>query len=70
VIGRDRVLEVFCTAPMEVLGRAIKAARIAWRRGQIAQCPRDGGLREQSIAHLVLATVQSAWKDAFSRIVD
>ena len=47
VIGRDRVLEVYCTAPMEVLRAARPERRVpAGRRGQDrADAGRDGGVR-------------------------
>ncbi|QDU23808.1 sulfate adenylyltransferase subunit CysN [Urbifossiella limnaea] len=71
LIGRDRVLEVYCTAPMDVLRArdASGAYRLA-DEGKIAQMPGvTAAFEEPAAPDLVLATDQIGVEDSVGRIV-
>jgi len=72
VIGRDRVLEVYCTAPMEVLRARDRsgAYRLA-DEGKIAQMPGvTAAFEEPKSPDLVLQTDQVSVDEAVDRIVE
>jgi bifunctional enzyme CysN/CysC len=72
VIGRDRVLEVYCTAPMEVLRARDRsgAYRLA-DEGKIAQMPGvTAAFEEPKSSDLVLQTDQINVDEGVSRIVE
>ncbi|MFO0798425.1 MAG: sulfate adenylyltransferase subunit CysN [Gemmataceae bacterium] len=71
LIGRDRVLEVYCTAPMDVLRArdASGAYRLA-DEGKIAQMPGvTAAFEEPAAPDLVLATDQVSVEESVARIV-
>src|SRR4029078_5209106 len=72
VIGRDRVLEVFCTAPMEVLrARDQSGAYRLADEGKIAQMPGGAGaFAEPGAPDLVLPTDQLSVDESVGRIVE
>jgi bifunctional enzyme CysN/CysC len=72
VIGPDRVLEVYCTAPVEVLRARDKsgAYRLA-DEGKIAQMPGvTAAFEEPKAADLVLQTDQTSVDESVRRIVE
>src|SRR5579871_5891758 len=72
LIGRDRVLEVYCTAPMEVLRARDQsgAFRLA-DEGRIAQMPGvTAAFEEPTSADLVLETDRISVEQSVSRIVE
>jgi bifunctional enzyme CysN/CysC len=72
VIGRDRVLEVFCTAPMEVLrARDQSGAYRLADEGKIAQMPGvTAAFEEPESPDLVLPTDQVGVAECVNRIVE
>jgi bifunctional enzyme CysN/CysC len=72
LIGRDRVLEVYCAAPMEVLrARDQSGAYRMADEGKIAQMPGvTAAFEEPKAPHLVLQTDQISVDDSVSRIVE
>jgi bifunctional enzyme CysN/CysC len=72
VIGRDRVLEVFCTAPMKVLrARDQSGAYRLADEGKIAQMPGvTAAFEEPKSPDLVLQTDQISVEKSVSRIVE
>jgi bifunctional enzyme CysN/CysC len=72
VIGRDRVLEVFCTAPMEVLrSRDRSGAYSLADEGKIAQMPGvTAAFEEPKAPDLVLQTVEISVEESVRRIVE
>jgi Adenylylsulfate kinase and related kinases len=68
VIGRDRVLEVYCTAPMEVLrARDQSGAYRLADEGKIAQMPGvTAAFEEPKSPDLVLQTDQISVRRAFA----
>jgi bifunctional enzyme CysN/CysC len=72
VIGRDRVLEVFCTAPMEVLrARDQSGAYRLADEGKIAQMPGvTAAFEEPKSSDLVLQTDQISVEESVRRIVE
>ena len=72
VIGRDRVLEVFCTAPMEVLrARDQSGAYRLADEGKIAQMPGvTAAFEEPKSPDLVLQTDQISVEESVHRIVE
>ena len=72
VIGRDRVLEVFCTAPMEVLrSRDQSGAYRLADEGKIAQMPGvTAAFEEPASPDLVLRTDEIDVDESVSRIVE
>ncbi len=72
VIGRDRVLEVYCTAPMEVLrARDQSGAYRLADEGKIAQMPGvTAAFEEPKSPDLVLQTDQIGVDESVSRIVE
>src|SRR6478735_8567216 len=72
VIGRDRVLEVFCTAPMEVLrARDQSGAYRLADEGKIAQMPGvTAAFEEPKSSDLVLQTDQISVEEGVRRIVE
>jgi bifunctional enzyme CysN/CysC len=72
LIGRDRVLEVYCTAPMEVLrARDQSGAYRLADEGKIAQMPGvTAAFEEPKAPHLVLQTDQVGVDEAVNRIVE
>src|SRR5215211_8798599 len=72
VIGRDRVLEVYCTAPMEVLrARDQSGAYRLADEGRIAQMPGvTAAFEEPKAADLVLETDRISVEESVSRIVE
>jgi bifunctional enzyme CysN/CysC len=72
LIGRERVLEVFCTAPMEVLrSRDQSGAYRMADEGKIAQMPGVSAAFEQPTApDLVLHTDQVSIDECVTRIVE
>jgi bifunctional enzyme CysN/CysC len=72
VIGRDRVLEVFCTAPMEVLrARDQSGAYRLADEGKIAQMPGvTAAFEEPKSPDLVLQTDQISVEESVRRIVE
>ncbi len=72
VIGRDRVLEVFCTAPMEVLrARDQSGAYRLADEGKIAQMPGvTAAFEEPKSSDLVLKTDQISVEESVHRIVE
>jgi bifunctional enzyme CysN/CysC len=71
LIGRDRVLEVYCTAPMDVLrARDQSGAYRLADEGKIAQMPGvTAAFEEPTAADLVLPTDQIGVDESVSRIV-
>lgn len=71
LIGRERVLEIFCTAPMEVLrARDQSGAYKLADEGKIAQMPGvTATFEEPSSPDLVLNTDQTAVEDSVEQIV-
>jgi bifunctional enzyme CysN/CysC len=72
LIGRDRVLEVYCTAPMEVL-RARDQSGAYWLadEGRIAQMPGvTAAFEEPKAPDLVLQTDQISVEESVGRIVE
>jgi bifunctional enzyme CysN/CysC len=72
LIGRDRVLEVYCTAPMDVLRArdASGAYRLA-DEGKIAQMPGvSAAFEEPAAPDLVLRTDQLSVDESVARIVE
>jgi bifunctional enzyme CysN/CysC len=72
VIGRDRVLEVYCTAPMEVLrARDQSGAYRLADEGRIAQMPGvTAAFEEPKAPDLVLRTDQLGVDESVGRIVE
>ena len=72
VIGRDRVLEVFCTAPMEVLrARDQSGAYRLADEGKIAQMPGvTAAFEEPKSPDLVLQTERIGVDESVNRIVE
>lgn len=72
VIGRDRVLEVFCTAPMEVLrARDQSGAYRLADEGKIAQMPGvTAAFEEPKSPDLVLQTLEISVEESVRRIVE
>jgi bifunctional enzyme CysN/CysC len=72
LIGRDRVLEVYCTAPMEVLrARDQSGAYRLADEGKIAQMPGvTAAFEEPKTPDLVLQTDQISVDESVSRIVE
>src|SRR4029078_3347902 len=72
VIGRDRVLEVYCTAPMEVLrARDQSGAYRLTDEAKIAQMPGvTAAFEEPKSPDLVLQTDQLGVDESVSRIVE
>jgi bifunctional enzyme CysN/CysC len=72
LIGRDRVLEVYCTAPMEVLrARDQSGAYQLADAGKIAQMPGvTAAFEEPKTPDLVLQTDQISVDESVSRIVE
>src|SRR5579862_9442497 len=72
VIGRDRVLEVYCTAPMEMLrARDQSGAYRLADEGKIAQMPGvTAAFEEPRAPDLVLRTDQLSVDESVSRIVE
>ena len=72
VIGRDRLLEVFCTAPMEVLrARDQSGAYRLADEGKIAQMPGvTAAFEEPKSPDLVLQTDQISVEESVRRIVE
>jgi bifunctional enzyme CysN/CysC len=72
LIGRDRVLEVYCTAPMEVLrARDQSGAYRLADEGKIAQMPGvTAAFEEPKSPDLVLQTDQIGVDESVSRIVE
>ena len=72
VIGRDRVLEVFCTAPMEVLrARDQSGAYRLADEGKIAQMPGvTAAFEEPKSSDLVLQTDQISIEESVRRIIE
>src|SRR6476661_5958368 len=72
VIGRGRLLEVYCTAPMEVLrARDQSGAYRLADEGKIAQMPGvTAAFEEPEAADLVLETDQISVEESVSRIVE
>ena len=72
LIGRDRVLEVYCTAPMEVLrARDQSGAYRLADEGKIAQMPGvTAAFEEPKAPDLVLQTDQISVDESVSRIVE
>ncbi len=72
VIGRDRVLEVFCTAPMEVLrARDQSGAYRLADEGKIAQMPGvTAAFEEPQSPDLVLQTVEISVEESVRRIME
>ncbi|MFO0810618.1 MAG: sulfate adenylyltransferase subunit CysN [Gemmataceae bacterium] len=72
LIGRDRVLEVYCTAPMEVLrARDHSGAYRLADEGKIAQMPGvTAAFEEPKTPDLVLPTDQLRVDESVSRIVE
>lgn len=72
LIGRDRVLEVYCTAPMEVLrARDSSGAYRLADEGAIAQMPGvTAAFEEPKAADLVLQTDQISVEQCVARIVE
>jgi bifunctional enzyme CysN/CysC len=72
LIGRDRVLEVYCTAPMEVLrARDQSGAYRLADEGKIAQMPGvTAAFEEPTTADLVLRTDQIEVDESVSRILE
>jgi bifunctional enzyme CysN/CysC len=72
VIGPDRVLEVYCTAPMEVLRVRDKSGAYQLAdEGKIAQMPGvSAAFEEPKAPNLVLQTDQISVEESVSRIVE
>jgi bifunctional enzyme CysN/CysC len=72
LIGHDRVLEVYCTAPMEVLrARDQSGAYRLADEGRIAQMPGvTAAFEEPKSADLVLETDRISVEQGVSRIVE
>ena len=72
VIGRDRVLEVFCTAPMDVLrARDNSGAYRLADEGRIAQMPGvTAAFEEPKTSDLVLQTDEISVEESVRRIVE
>jgi bifunctional enzyme CysN/CysC len=72
VIGRDRVLEVYCTAPMAVLrARDHSGAYRLADEGKIAQMPGvTAAFEEPQAPDLVLQTEQISVEESVRRIVE
>jgi bifunctional enzyme CysN/CysC len=72
LIGRERVLEVFCTAPMEVLRARDQSGAYAMAdEGKIAQMPGvTAAFEEPTAADLVLHTDQVGVDECVQRIVE
>jgi bifunctional enzyme CysN/CysC len=72
LIGRDRVLEVYCTAPMDVLrARDQSGAYRLADEGRIAQMPGvSAAFEEPKAADLVLETDRISVEQSVSRIVE
>jgi len=72
LIGRDRILEVYCTAPMDVLrSRDQSGAYRLADEGKIAQMPGvTAAFEEPKTPDLVLATDKISVDDSVARIVE
>jgi bifunctional enzyme CysN/CysC len=72
VIGQDRVLEVYCTAPMEVLrSRDHSGAYRLADQGKIAQMPGvSAAFEEPKAPDLVLQTDQISVDESVRRIIE
>ena len=71
-MGRDRVLEVYCTAPMEVLrARDQSGAYRLADEGKIAQMPGvTAAFEEPKSPDLVLRTEQISVEESVGRIIE
>lgn len=72
LIGRDRVLEIFCTAPIEVLrSRDKSGAYVLADAGKIAQMPGvTAAFEDPKSPDLVLQTDQISVEESVNRIVE